>query len=227
MVKRIETEVAAKVIEWLRSTGWTVYQEICPYYGGNIIDILAVKDGEYWAIEVKTSLSLAVMAQALRNKDYAHYSSFAVPIGTERGDKVRHFAQIVSRKLGIGFIEVCDFGSNRFSPIMTKVAPVLQPNPLLSGYKGLLIKKAENFAPAGNNEGKFWSHYRNTIEQAREYIEKHPGCTSKEIVENIKHHYNHGSAAQALLTALRKWEESWCTVDSTKRPFRVYLREDA
>lgn len=64
-----EQQVAEIVVAWLESLGADVYQEVeC---GTGVADIVARIGAELWIVEVKTSLSLALLCQAMERRRLA------------------------------------------------------------------------------------------------------------------------------------------------------------
>lgn len=100
-----EQALAQHVIDWLEAQHWDVYQEV-PLHGGGskTADIVAVRNGLVWVIECKTTLSLAVMAQA--SSWNVHLRSIAVP-WAKRGYDERNTAERICRNfLQVGVLYV-------------------------------------------------------------------------------------------------------------------------
>ena len=111
-----ETALAARVVSWLEVQHFDVYQEV--EHRGDVADIIAVRAGLVWAIECKTTLSLAVMAQAARWQ--THYRSLAVPMGKNYNE--RQMAERICRDfLQVGILYVDD---GDFSGVKEKVLAV-------------------------------------------------------------------------------------------------------
>lgn len=96
----IEKDFAKYVVEYLNYLGYDLYYEV-KTHGANIIDIVGKRDNVITAFELKTSLSIAVIEQAYRNKWYSHYSYIVVPT------KTRHrstFSEKICKDYGLGVI---------------------------------------------------------------------------------------------------------------------------
>ncbi len=89
-----EAELAQKFMN--HYSDFDIYPEVP---AGGIIDIVVNTPPVLIAIEVKKSLNLEVIGQAVKNKEYAHYSYVAVPAA-----KGRYFAETLCKKLGIGLL---------------------------------------------------------------------------------------------------------------------------
>ena len=58
-------------------------------------------------------------------------------------------------------------------------------------------------------------------------ITTNPGCTLKEIMLELNHHYASNSGARvSIRKALAEWEGDWCVVDTTRKEFRYSLAEE-
>ncbi|MEW6614016.1 MAG: MmcB family DNA repair protein [Thermodesulfobacteriota bacterium] len=104
IAKMSEVEIAKVVIGWLQDLRWEVYQEVQIGACGPIADIVAVQDKLLWIIEVKRSLGLSVIGQALHWKTFCHYVSVAVPY--KRWTKEHDTAVYFMKRDGIGLLKV-------------------------------------------------------------------------------------------------------------------------
>ncbi|MDG6938626.1 MAG: hypothetical protein JRN42_08850 [Nitrososphaerota archaeon] len=77
--KRSEAEVAATFLKWLEASGWDCYPEACFGTEACRVDIAATRCGLLHFFEVKTSMSLALLAQAEHWIGKAHYVSVVIP----------------------------------------------------------------------------------------------------------------------------------------------------
>jgi predicted nucleotidyltransferase/predicted transcriptional regulator len=96
-----EAVIASKVAEYFVSSGWKVLREV--KLRGRVADIVAIKDQEIAAVEVKGSMGDARLGleQTLHYKRAANLAYLAVP--KERGDRG---VVEVCRNLGIGLLLV-------------------------------------------------------------------------------------------------------------------------
>ena len=74
-----EADLAAHVIDWLEKRGWEIGQEVEPRGAGKgpRFDIVAKRGQTLWIVECKARVSIRLLAQALRARDYAHRVSVA------------------------------------------------------------------------------------------------------------------------------------------------------
>lgn len=191
-----ESKLATAVVAWLGTLSWDVYQEVEGRCG--VADIVAVEAGDprrTWIIEVKTSLSLAVLAQAWHwlHHGSAHRVSVAVPM--TKNWKARTFTETVARKFGIGILYVSgDIVSERVSPDQQK------PRCLIK-----VCAEHKSHAKAGTSRGGYWTTFKGTCAAASAFVRENPGCTPRQMVAGIKHHYSTDKGARS---SLLKWAKA-------------------
>lgn len=194
-----ESELAAELVRWLQDQQWEVYQEV--QCGGPIADIVATQDARTWVIETKRTLSLDVLAQAYWWTRETCYVSIAVPVW--RFSRGRQFALRIIRDYGIGLLEVSEspWGFEREGQhVREDLKPRLHRHGLrLTRLRDALLDGHKTCAPAGNADGKRWSPFRATCQEARDFVQSNPGCSVKELVDGIKTHYGSSSTARSCL----------------------------
>lgn len=217
-----ETELAEQVIAWLESDGWDIYQEVQVYGYGGVADIVAVHDGWLiWIIECKKSLTLRVMNQA--SKWPAHYRSVALlaPKRKNYERSSRDSAYRVAKEYyKIGVMEL-----GRSELYETKKAPLMRHHHKMSKViLNALVPEHKTYAKAGSRGGSHWTPYKSTIRAVEHYIIDNPGCTLKEIIEEVgKRHYSSTQSARSTLRVnLASLHGDWCTVDESTKPYRYY-----
>ena len=194
---RKETEIAAAVLKWLGADGWDCYPEVS-WRGQARADIVAVRGPLLWVIETKTSLGLKVISQArywLRLG--ALMASIAVPKQRKfrRSGADRELAKRVCEWLGVGMLTVGSVGS------------ISEPIParLHRGNRDLSRRIADYLTPemkrytAGNAESRYWTPFKETVRRARMHISVNQGCTVKDLVDSIRHHYASSASARQYL----------------------------
>ena len=179
-----EVELAARVVEML-SLDHDVYQEVTTPAG--VADIVARRGPVLWAIEVKKSLSLQVLGQALENAVYFNFVSVAVPSRGNRG-KAGLAARTLLRDHGIGLILVGQYASEDQRARFNRGA----------GTKWVrLFEEQRTYAKAGNAEGARYTPFRGTRDALVSHVQRFPGCTVREAMTSIKHHYHTLSTAMS------------------------------
>jgi hypothetical protein len=204
-----EIDIAKPVVAYLQARGWTVYQEVELLFG--IADIVAELDGKLWVVEVKNSLSLALIAQANRWLGSTHWVSLAIP---RRNNSVplseaRRFGMQLLEERGIG-VFVVDFSTNTQGRVLdylsTRPRMFRRPNlGHLQGIRESLKPVHKTFAEAGSPGGAHWTPYKGSCLEIEQYVKYHPGCTVKELVDELgKLHYSNGSSARHSLSAMAR-----------------------
>lgn len=210
MAKKLqETDIAKPVVAYLQARGWTVYQEVELLFG--IADIVAELDGKVWVVEVKNSLSLALIAQADRWLGRTHWVSLAIPCrnGQLPLTEARRFGMQLLEERGIG-VFVVDFYSNNQGMVRdylsTRPRMFRRPNlGLLQGIRDSLKPVHKTFAEAGSRGGAHWTPYKGSCLEIEQYVKYHPGCTVRELVDELgKLHYSNASSARHSLSAMAR-----------------------
>ena len=193
-----ESELAKPVVEWLKDLKWDVYQEV--QTGRGRADIVATQGKIIWALECKTSCSMALLEQAYDWRQQAHYVSVVIP--AHRRITGLKFTRMVLGLIGIGVLEV----SSQFDgfKVDETLPPVLRHR-ISEGLRKELREEHKHFAEAGNSLNKFWTPFAQTCVNIREIVAKSPGITMTEMMKDLKHHYRTAATAR---TAIAKWGQS-------------------
>lgn len=212
-----EKELAIPIIKWLEDQHWDVYQEVNFGYSTRA-DIVAVRAGKLWTIETKTTLTIAVLEQA--HMWTTDFRSIAVP-RSHRGN--RNFAYRIASDLKIGVIEV---DGNYVQEIQN--APFMRIN---HGMAKLMMKKLrpehKTALQAGSKGGGYVTEYSLTMERIKYFIKSNPGCTIREIFENLgKGHYSSSASFKTRTRmALSQWENDWCRIEDISNQFHYYVKD--
>jgi hypothetical protein len=187
-----ETEIATRVVEWLGSQHWDVYQEVA--HNGKVADIVATSGYLTWIIECKKSLSLALLEQAMIWKQYgaSHYISVATTWKPRlvRGEQA---AKWFLRQQGIGLIYVrpCEIHQNIPASIHRRAFTSLRKS---------LNDRQKTYALAGNADGRYWTPFQETCRALKRFVDKNPGVCLKDAINGIRHHYNSDGTARACIS---------------------------
>lgn len=212
-----EKDWAKKLVDWLIADHWEVFQEVrIGGMGSHIVDIIAKQGVVYWAIEVKKSLSMALLAQGRRNLRYFHYSSVAIPHRKRKpytgDDHSLRFAIDVLRMMGIGLLSIGDFGS-----IEVLVPPkLLRKNHKFfkTYFQDFITDKHRYFVEAGGNRGGYFTPYKEQIQVIRNIVKKYPNCTADLIMKKLSEQVVMMPTRAAVMQWLRKYETNWCITNS-------------
>jgi hypothetical protein len=199
-----EQKFAQAVVEWLTAGGWEVYQEVVTYCGR--CDIVAVKGPIRWAIEVKTSLNLAVLDQARQNVAWFHHSSIAVPAparslhSTPRSWGLAH---ALAKQLGFGVIRIVladaeGYRCSREQQIKQDVLPRLNRRPGMVK----LHEEQKTWCAAGSSSGGHYTRFQRTVRDLTRYVERNPGIGLKDAIKGTDHHYASIASATGAISKM-------------------------
>lgn len=195
-----EAALAKVIMDRLIDDGWDCYPEAeFKTYSGRA-DIAAKRGRILWVVECKTTLGLGVIAQARAWKGYANYRSVAVPKG--RYTKSRSMAIEVCSLLGIGVLEVYEEGfTNPKKMVRESVRPRLDRK-IGGKFVDLLHEDMKRYAPGSTSDKGYSTPWKRTMDAAVAFIQRQPGCTVRELLDSIDHHYHSLSSAK---TAVPNW----------------------
>lgn len=209
-----EAELAAHVVAWLHDQRFEVYQEVD--VGGWTCDIVGRRPPILFAVECKLTFSTSVVEQAYRWLDSAHYTAVAVPVGRRRGHTMlNHYCRLT----GIGVLTVAP-GSDPWARVSEELHPRLHRN-IVGRLRERLHERQKTYAQAGNALGRRFTPFQGTCEALRDFVERNPGCTMKDAVKGIRHHYASSTARSALLKWLRDGIIKGVRVEET-RPLTLH-----
>jgi hypothetical protein len=218
MVGISETEIAAKVIKWLDEQHWDIYQEVQFRNYGCRADIVAVRSGYVWVIECKTSLTFTVLEQA--DHWQSHFRSIAIP--SARSLQGRGFAyHIAVQYLNLGILEIGDNG------VRERTGPKLMRYFHQSSKRMIsqLREEHKSTLAAGSYGGGYFTPYRQTMNEVKRFIARTPGCTLKEIMQDLSHHYASDTSAKTCIRlALESWEKNWCNAVKENNVTHYFLK---
>lgn len=193
-----ESDLAARVVQWLENMKWEVYQEVETHRMGAVADIVAVQDNRVWVIECKRSFGVAVLSQAFEWKRCANFVSVATPF-VKRDWKERCFIKELSDHFGIGMIDVRPDGTMDFGVTIDFRAAINRTADTLK-ITDCLTEQHKTFAKAGNADGHRYTPFQSTCDNLRSFLKKNPGASLKMAVEGIGTHYRTPANARASLS---------------------------
>lgn len=226
-----ETDLARPVVEWFKNLGFEVYQEVQIEYAGPRADIVAWDGTLLWIVEVKTSLSFAVIEQAFRWQHSAHRVSVAVPVS--QGSSRRRGALMQERCLrreGIGLFRICldSYSGDWSNRVRENIKAPLNRKARARGIVDRLQEEHKESCPAGSNGGGYWTPFAATCRSLIEHVRKNPGCAMKEAIESINHHYASTSSARSALSHwLREGVIEGIEMRRNGRKLNLYLKGES
>lgn len=234
-----ETDLGPPIIEFMQAQGYEMFQEVrLGGMGMPIVDLVARKGKELHAIELKTTMGLAVMQQGDYNKKYFHYSSIAVPAprGKYGDDKrPRQFAQHICREFGIGVYYIDASLRDIYPGIeaanrirVEEIIPALHTESGADMAENYTLDwitddhhvNSEEFPKAGSKGGGYVTPYKTMIKVVKSFITDHPGCLITEIESHLIEQARLGNISYVpkrftLMSNLRDIEK-WCIVRKRK-----------
>ncbi len=200
--KPAESAVAAVVVSHLDTLGAAVYQEVgC---AGGVADIVARVGAELWIVEVKTSMSLALLIQAMERRRAAHRVIVAAPYSRHE-----HDVMTICAELGLGLWSVhvgqegVDGGAGPGASSIRERVRSRRWNSRPVALAAELRPEHQTHAKAGSvGAGGRWTAYRDTCAQLARLVADQPGVTLKAAIEGVTHHYASKASARS---ALAKW----------------------
>ena len=172
-----ETELAQHFVKYLSC--YDLYFEV------NGVDIVARNPPLLIAYEVKITFNFRVIEQALHNKPYFHYSYICVPV-------IRGYNNVQKRiceEFGLGLLQ--------YSPVMgvqESIAPKLNRKALT--HRIFLHKYQKEAIPgAPTGEANVMTPFKFTVKELTKYVSHNPGCSVKQAINGIKHHYRKDTVA--------------------------------
>jgi hypothetical protein len=213
-----EVKLGEVVVAHLRALGAEVYQEVD--VPGGVADIVVRVGAELWIIELKTSLSLALILQAMDRRRLAHRVFIAAP-------RTRNMSGVaaVCRELGLGLlrVEMTDRSIDRGNALVSEEVPSRRWNTRPVALAATLTEEHKTHAKAGAvGAGGRWTPFRRTCEQLAHAVERTPGITLKAAIEDVKHHYQSAAGARASLAV---WIKAGKVPGVTMRDGRLFPTE--
>lgn len=187
-----EQQLAKVLVAHLQTLGADVYEEV--EVSGGVADIVARVGAELWIIEVKASLSWALLAQGRERRRLAHRVYVAAPYSRN----LRDFAGLCE-EMGVGLFLIRpgaqwdpptvreEVASRRWNTRPVDLAAKLRPE-----------HKTHAKAGAASAAGR-WTPFRSTCEALLDVVSRQPGIKLKAAIEGIRHHYRSVSSARSSL----------------------------
>lgn len=201
--KFAETDVARPVVAWLRDQHWDVHQEVAPGGGGSRrADVVAAQGRVLYVVEVKVTLSLELIEQAMGWLQSAHYVSVAVPYNVLHRSG-RGVLQFVCQHHGIGLLGVRGIGDDRSwgGPFIDIHRSPRLRRRVTDGYlRKALCEETRTLAEAGSNLNRYHTPFRQTCNTIAQVIGgSATPLTTRELVAAITHHYSSDASARSCL----------------------------
>jgi hypothetical protein len=221
--KMQEQDLFDPIKGWLEEKGYEVYAEVEMPFGR--ADVVGKNHPAYCVVEMKTSLNLEVISQAIRWRGLFHYIYIAIP---RRKRRVPSFANKILHDNRIGLLEV-DGDYVRTAVPARYNRPYYPYSKKVNNY---LYEEQKTWVKGGSNGGGYVTPYKITMSRIKEYlkrerywyngIKKEDGGwrTINEILEYCETHYQNPKSS--LAKALQDFENDWC--ESKKENGKLFFR---
>jgi len=196
--RNAEQDLARCVVDYFgKLPGWRLHHEVA--VKGSVADFVATNGLLTHVIEVKCAQSLSLLDQALGWINHAHLVSVAVPASRRRSQA---FLWML-RQMGAGCFELRPTALGGYGePCREKIRPKLcrTNSGLVERHLREEQTRPEDWAHAGSASGGHFTPFRATCKEVQNFVARNPGCTMKEIVQGIQHHYASDAGARSSLT---------------------------
>lgn len=216
-----ETDLFPPLKIWLEERSYEVFTEVQSSYTGGRADIVAVSGPVVSVVEMKTSLSLELIGQAMRWRPFANFIYIAIPYSTRR----THLAQEILRKEGIGLLQVDlmhRYGKSVFNPLRANF------NRRINNHIRESLVEDHKILAGGHAGGGYVTKYSQTIKRVKEFLnswhvrtQQDGWATMAQILDHCETHYS--SPKASLAAAMKGWESEFfeTKVENRKLHFRL------
>lgn len=219
----LEVELGRIVARYFAGAG-DVFPEVRIFVDGPRADFVVRRsDGGLDVVECKRRPNSAMLAQAAYWLSAADRVWLAYEPPRRGAVAQRWIATCVGK--GIGVIHVA--GGEATVAASARAFGAGGPTPIWREHlRVALTPHHAEFGEGGNARSEFYSAFRLTCRNLGEYVRAHPGCTVRDAVGAIEHHYTSDAVARsAVLAWWHKGKVPGLRVDTRARPFRLYPAE--
>ncbi|WP_434340989.1 DUF2161 family putative PD-(D/E)XK-type phosphodiesterase [Motilimonas cestriensis] len=199
-IKRLETDLYLPIKNMLEQQGFIVKGEI------KQCDVMAVRDEQVLVVELKTTLNLTLVLQAVERLALTDYVYIAVPADCAPIKKQQKSIVKLLRRLGLGLIVVAFVGEQTY--VETVVSPGdYQPRKNHGKVKMALNefhqRQGDPEQGGANNSSKKMTVYRQRMIRLALYLESHGATKAANVAQDI----NEPKAGTMLANNLYGWFE--------------------
>lgn len=189
--------------EYMENLGYEVYPEIEVGWNKRA-DIIGRNSPAICIVEMKTSLSMELLDQAIRWIPYAHYIYIAIP------ERKKDIPVIVRRVLSQHKIGILEVSSYKWQKVHDSLPARFNRPRLNTNWDKYLTPLHKTWdIQGGAVQGGHLTPYKRTIHHVRNYLARQRDWVyMKDILEHCETHY--ASPKNSLSNALRKFEHDWC-----------------
>ena len=218
-----ETDLYPAVKQWLEERGYEVYPEVHAEFYGKRADVVGIQGALATVVELKTSMSIDLIGQAISWLPAANYVYVAIP---KPAHGINHHAMNILRDYGVGVLvvefffdeieETTYYARSYWPPKFTRKTRV--------DWRQIITEAHKDNPPGGHRGGGYLTRFKIMLNNIRQFIEwrtkSNGGASIDEILENCWTHYQHPK--QSVSRLLRTDQTSWC--ESYKANGKLYFR---
>lgn len=220
-----ESDLYPDTKTWLEAKGYKVYSEVTSNKLRNRADIVALDSTQVVVVELKTSLSLELIGQAVEWKGFADLVYVGIPMPLK---ELNWYSLHLLQKEGIGLLYINIKGNPRYPKgfVRQKIQPLLNVGADSNRLRAAITPYHETSdIQGGLKGGGYITEYKVTILGVQEYLKKQGGkwVTLDQILAHCKTHYH--NPRQSLQKALREFECEWCENEIMDRKSHYRIRK--
>lgn len=221
-----ETELFPSVKQWLEERDYDVYAEVTSITTGGRADVVGVSGPAVAVVEMKNSLTLEVVAQALRWTYYANYIFIAVRASGKR--RINRYVRDLLHREGVGLLEIVfpDKPSIFRGPYVFQAAPARFHRRIDDHIREELTQKHKEL-PGGHHGGGYVTTYSKTIDRVKDFLRYQAygdWATLDDILNYCETHWS--SPRSSLAHALRNFESDWCETKKENRKIWYRVKQE-
>lgn len=214
-----ETDLYIPLKRFFNANGFEVYEEVSVPYCGGRVDLVANNFPAPIAIEMKTTLNMDLIEQAMDRKHVFPYVYIAIPLGKRR--KVPRWVINHLRQNKIGLIFVSDSGH-----IHMAFAARYDKAPMRDRveWEKLLRPEHQGWVEAGTAGGGYVTPYKITMLGVKKFLQRKADWVSmNDILEHCETHYM--TPKPSLSRALLEFETGWVEARKVKNRWQFRYKE--
>lgn len=226
-MKRSEADLAAAVVAYLQADGWTVHEEVYRTEWLGRPDIVALRGPVVQIVEVKTSLSLALLDQIIDHRcTLRSIAAQSVP--------GRAAFKLLNAE-GIGYYQVFDNDSGHVE-VREKIEPKIRRefyDDARRWRSQCCIENAAGFsvAKAGTRDGGYWTPFRHTMDDVKRSLQDAGGRMElKDLMARLpdgrRHYVSSATCRASLLHLIGTKVIPWARVVRDGRTVYIELKRD-
>lgn len=215
MAFKKESDMFDPIKSYLERQGYEVYSEVV-LPGGGRADIIGLDRHQTVCVEMKKSLSMDLIDQAIERKAYFAIVYLAIP---ERKGGLPRFIERIFREHGFGILHVLEDGD-----VYEKRKPLYR-RPFSKKFESSRYLKPEHKVgvPGGTSGGGYVTDYGLMIRDVRRYLSRQADWVELgQVLQHCETRYANPRAG--LSKALRSFEKDWCEVKKINRRLHVRMR---